>query len=434
LSWERCIIFHVKGQHQRLMDKFVIYGNKPLNGTVDISGAKNAVLPMMTAALLTEGITTIHKVPDLRDTRTMIRLLEMIGAGVEFNDDTLQIDGSSINKLEAPYELVKTMRASFYVMGPLLGRFGEVKVSLPGGCAWGPRPVDFHLMGMQKLGADVSLEQGYILAKGLKLKGANICFDFPSVGATGNVVMAAVLAKGTTVIENAAREPDIVQLCEMLNMMGANITGLNTNTLTIVGVHKLHSAEITVIPDRIETGTFLMAGAALGDITLDHAEPNHLQIVLDKLEECGASYSTEPGKIHIKKAETIKAVDVTTEVYPGFPTDLQAQWIALMCAAQGQSVVTDTVYQDRFTHIPELNRLGANISLHDNIATVAGDASLKGAQVMSTDIRASASLILGGLMAKGQTDVSRIYHIDRGYEKIEEKFRSLGAEISRVSV
>ena len=434
MSWERCIIFHVKGQHQRLMDKFVIYGNKPLNGTVDISGAKNAVLPMMTAALLTEGVTTIHKVPDLRDTRTMIRLLEMIGAGVEYADGTLKIDGSSVNKFEAPYELVKTMRASFYVMGPLLGRFGEVKVSLPGGCAWGPRPVDFHLMGMEKLGAEVTLEQGYILAMGSQLKGANISFNFSSVGATGNVVMAAVLAEGTTVIENAAREPDIVQLCEMLNMMGANISGLNTSTLTIHGVSELYSTEITVIPDRIETGTFLMAGAALGDITLNHAEPHHLQIVLDKLEECGASYSTETGKIHIKKADEINAVDVTTEVYPGFPTDLQAQWMALMCAANSQSVVTDTVYHDRFTHIPELNRLGAKISLHENVAKVKGDVSLKGAQVMSTDIRASASLILAGLMAEGLTDVSRIYHIDRGYENIEEKFRSLGAEISRVSV
>ena len=415
------------------MDKFVIYGNKPLNGTVDISGAKNAVLPMMTAALLTEGVTTIHKVPDLRDTRTMIRLLEMIGAGVEYADGTLKIDGSSVNKFEAPYELVKTMRASFYVMGPLLGRFGEVKVSLPGGCAWGPRPVDFHLMGMEKLGAEVTLEQGYILAMGSQLKGANISFNFSSVGATGNVVMAAVLAEGTTVIENAAREPDIVQLCEMLNMMGANISGLNTSTLTIHGVSELYSTEITVIPDRIETGTFLMAGAALGDITLNHAEPHHLQTVLDKLEECGTNYSTETGKIHIKKADEINAVDVTTEVYPGFPTDLQAQWMALMCAANSQSVVTDTVYHDRFTHIPELNRLGAKISLHENVATVEGDVSLKGAQVMSTDIRASASLILAGLMAEGRTDVSRIYHIDRGYENIEEKFRSLGAEIYRVS-
>ena len=415
------------------MDKLVINGQKILNGIVEISGAKNAVLPVMVATLLAPGKYRISRVPDLRDTHTMLRLLEMIGATSSFENNELLIDTTKASNPEAPYDLVKTMRASFYVMGPLLGRFGEVKVSLPGGCAWGPRPVDFHLMGMQKLGADVSLEQGYILAKGLKLKGTNICFDFPSVGATGNVVMAAVLAEGTTVIENAAREPDIVQLCEMLNMMGANITGLNTNTLTIEGVRELHSAEITVIPDRIETGTFLMAGAALGNITLNHAEPNHLQIVLDKLEECGARYKAEHEKIHIQKADEIKAVDITTEVYPGFPTDLQAQWIALMCAAKGQSIVTDTVYHDRFTHIPELNRLGAHISLHDNIATVAGDASLKGAQVMSTDIRASASLILGGLMAEGQTDVSRIYHIDRGYEKIEEKFRSIGADISRIS-
>jgi len=402
------------------VDKLVIHGKKPLKGTVEISGAKNAVLPMMTAALLTEGITTIHKVPDLRDTRTMIRLLEMVGAGVEFENGTLKIDGSTVNKLEAPYELVKTMRASFYVMGPLLGRFGEVKVSLPGGCAWGPRPVDFHLMGMEKLGANVTLEQGYILAQGSTLKGANICFDFPSVGATGNVVMAAVLAKGTTVIERAAKEPDIVQLCEMLNKMGAKISGLNTSTLTINGVDELNPVEMTVIPDRIEAGTFLMAGAALGDITLNHAEPDHLKTVLDKLEEFGAHYTTEPGKINIKKADKVNAVDVTTEVYPGFPTDLQAQWMALMSITDGQSIVTDTVYHDRFTHIPELNRLGANIFLHDNVATVQGTQSLKGAQVMSTDIRASASLILAGLMAEGQTDVSRIYHIDKGMRKLRK--------------
>ncbi len=415
------------------MDKLVIHGNKSLKGTVEISGAKNAVLPMMTAALLTEGITTIHKVPDLRDTRTMIRLLEMIGAGVEFENGTLKIDGSTVSKLEAPYDLVKTMRASFYVMGPLLGRFGEVKVSLPGGCAWGPRPVDFHLMGMEKLGANVKLEQGYILAQGSSLKGANICFDFPSVGATGNVVMAAVLAKGTTVIERAAKEPDIIQLCQMLNKMGAKISGLNTSTLTIEGVNGLNPVEMTVIPDRIEAGTFLMAGAALGDITLNHAEPNHLKTVLNKLEEFGAHYTTEPGKIQITKAEEFNAVDVTTDVYPGFPTDLQAQWMALMSITDGQSIVTDTVYHDRFTHIPELNRLGANISLHDNVATIKGTKSLKGAEVMSTDIRASASLILAGLIAEGQTDVSRIYHIDRGYENIEVKFSSLGAEIYRVS-
>ncbi len=415
------------------MDKLVINGNKPLHGSVKISGAKNAVLPMMTAALLTEGKTIINKVPDLRDTRTMIRLLKIIGAEVTFEDGKLEIDGSGVNKLEAPYDLVKTMRASFYVLGPLLGRFGKVKVSLPGGCAWGPRPVDFHLKGMEKLGANVTLDQGYILAECESLKGDMVKFDFPSVGATGNVVMASVLAKGTTIIENAAQEPDIVQLCEMLNTMGANISGINTDTLNIEGVSELTGTEITVIPDRIEAATFLMAGARLGDISVEQVDASHLQIVLDKLEECGASYSVDGSTIAIQKTEDIKPVDVTTEVFPGFPTDLQAQWITLMSLANGRSHIMDTVYHDRFTHIPELNRLGAKILLDNNVATVNGVNSLKGAQVMSTDIRASASLILGGLFAEGQTSVSRIYHIDRGYEKIEEKFRSLGADISRVS-
>jgi len=415
------------------MDKLVINGSKPLHGSVKISGAKNAVLPMMTAALLTEGKTIINKVPDLRDTRTMIRLLKIIGAEVTFEDGKLEIDGSGVNKLEAPYDLVKTMRASFYVLGPLLGRFGKVKVSLPGGCAWGPRPVDFHLKGMEKLGANVTLDQGYILAECESLKGDMVKFDFPSVGATGNVVMASVLAKGTTIIENAAQEPDIVQLCEMLNTMGANISGINTDTLNIEGVSELTGTEITVIPDRIEAATFLMAGARLGDISVEQVDASHLQIVLDKLEECGASYSVDGSTIAIQKTEDIKPVDVTTEVFPGFPTDLQAQWITLMSLANGRSHIMDTVYHDRFTHIPELNRLGAKILLDNNVATVNGVNSLKGAQVMSTDIRASASLILGGLFAEGQTSVSRIYHIDRGYEKIEEKFRSLGADISRVS-
>jgi len=383
--------------------------------------------------LLTEGKTIINKVPDLRDTRTMIRLLKIIGAEVTFEDGKLEIDGSGVNKLEAPYDLVKTMRASFYVLGPLLGRFGKVKVSLPGGCAWGPRPVDFHLKGMEKLGANVTLDQGYILAECESLKGDMVKFDFPSVGATGNVVMASVLAKGTTIIENAAQEPDIVQLCEMLNTMGANISGINTDTLNIEGVSELTGTEITVIPDRIEAATFLMAGARLGDISVEQVDASHLQIVLDKLEECGASYSVDGSTIAIQKTEDIKPVDVTTEVFPGFPTDLQAQWITLMSLANGRSHIMDTVYHDRFTHIPELNRLGAKILLDNNVATVNGVNSLKGAQVMSTDIRASASLILGGLFAEGQTSVSRIYHIDRGYEKIEEKFRSLGADISRVS-
>ncbi|MCH7763462.1 MAG: UDP-N-acetylglucosamine 1-carboxyvinyltransferase [Candidatus Marinimicrobia bacterium] len=415
------------------MDKFVIYGQKPLIGEVDISGAKNAVLPMMTAALLANGITIIYKVPDLRDTRTMIRLLEIVGAGVEFNDGTLKIDASTVTNLVAPYDLVKTMRASFYVMGPLLGRFGNVKVSMPGGCAWGPRPVDFHLMGMEKLGADVRLDQGYINASGTSLKGAKIKFKYPSVGATGNVVMAAVLAKGTSEIENAAREPDIVQLCEMLNLMGAKISGLGTMTLSIEGVKELKPTEITVIPDRIEAGTFLIAGAVLGDITLNNVKADHLQSLLDKLEECGASINVEEDKIHILKSNEVRPVNVTTNVFPGFPTDLQAQWIALMCNASGKSIITDTVYHDRFSHVPELNRLGADITLHENVATINGGKTLKGAHVMSTDIRASASLILGGLMAEGKTEVSRIYHIDRGYERIENKFSALGAEIHRES-
>jgi len=415
------------------VDKLVIYGQRPLSGTVEISGAKNAVLPMMTAALLANGVTTIHRVPDLRDTRTMVRLLEIIGAGVEFKNGTLMIDASTVTNLVAPYDLVKTMRASFYVMGPLLGRFGEVKVSLPGGCAWGPRPVDIHLSGMEKLGARVELDQGYINAAGSDLKGADIIFKFPSVGATGNVVMAAVLAKGTTIIDNAAREPDIVQLCEMLNLMGANIVGLGTSCLRIEGVNELRPTEISVIPDRIETGTFLIAGAMLGDITLNNVNATHIQTVLNKLKECGADITVEDEKVHIRKALKIKPVDITTDVYPGFPTDLQAQWIALMCNASGKSVVTDTVYHDRFSHVPELLRLGADITLHDNRVEITDVRSLKGAKVMSTDIRASASLILGGLIAEGKTEVSRIYHIDRGYEQIEKKFKTLGAEIYRES-
>jgi len=415
------------------MDKFVIHGQKPLSGEVNINGAKNAVLPMMTAALLANGVTTITNVPDLRDTRTMAKLLEIVGAGVEFKNGTLKIDASTVNNLVAPYDLVKTMRASFYVMGPLLGRFGNVKVSMPGGCAWGPRPVDFHLMGMEKLGADVNLDHGYINASCATLKGAKIKFKYPSVGATGNVVMAAVLAVGTSVIENAAREPDIVQLCEMLNLMGAKISGLGTTTLTIEGVEELKPIKIAVIPDRIEAGTFLIAGAILGNITLNNIKADHLHALLEKLEECGAGIRVDQNTIHIQKANELKPVDVTTDVFPGFPTDLQAQWIALMCFASGKSTITDTVYHDRFSHVPELIRLGANITLQDNAATIYGGKPLIGAKVMSTDIRASASLILGGLMAVGKTEVSRIYHIDRGYERIEDKFNALGAEIHRVS-
>ena len=415
------------------MDKFVVNGGNQISGTVDISGAKNAVLPLMTAALLVDGKTTINSVPDLRDTRTMIRLLEIIGANVTFKNNSLSIDASDINNLEAPYDLVKTMRASFYVLGPLLARFGEVRVSLPGGCAWGPRPVDFHLKGLEKLGAKISLESGYILAKAEYLKGNKISFDFPSVGATGNILMASVLARGETQIENAAKEPEIVQLCEMLNQMGANIIGIGTDKITVNGVDKLHPVDIDVIPDRIEAGTYLIAGATMGDITLNNCNPKHLNDVINKLKLSGANITSTENSVSIQKIDTIKAVDLTTEVYPGFPTDLQAQWMVFMSIAKGKSIIIDTVYHDRFTHIPELNRLGADIQLTDNKAVVNGVNKLKGAQVMSTDIRASAALILGAIIAEGKTEISRVYHIDRGYDSIEKKFRNLGVDISRVN-
>jgi len=415
------------------MDKIIINGGKPLEGRVKISGAKNAVLPMMAAALMVDGISTITRVPNLRDTRTMIRLMEIIGAKVSFKNGTLTVDGSTVNNPEAPYDLVKTMRASFYVLGPLIARFGEVKVSLPGGCAWGPRPVDYHLKGLEELGAKVTLDSGYILAESPKLQGKTIRFEYPSVGATGNIAMAAVTANGTTIIENAAREPEIEQLCLFMNKMGADISGVGTDELTITGVKQLHPADIEVIPDRVEAGTFLMAGAALGEVTVQDVVPKHLKAVLSKLEETGAKIEIKGDAVTVTKAENLAPVDMTTAVFPGFPTDLQAQWVALMMLANGSSVVTDTVYHDRFSHVPELNRLGANIHLENNVAIIRGVKKLLGASVMSTDIRASASLINAGLMAEGQTDLSRIYHIDRGYENIEAKYRALGADISRIS-
>ena len=413
------------------MDKIVIEGNKPLSGSVEVSGAKNAVLPIMTAALIPVGKSKIYRVPELKDTRTMIRLLEIIGAKVSLNENTIEIDSTTVNNPEAPYDLVKTMRASFYVLGPLMARFGRVKVSLPGGCAWGPRPVDFHLKGLEKLGAKLTLKDGYILAEADQLKGNEIRFEFPSVGATGNLAMAAVTAKGTTILHNAAREPEIVQLCEFLNKMGARISGIGTTTIIIDGVNDLHAADIEVISDRIEAGTFLIAGALLGKITVNRVELRHLDAVLGKLKEAGCKIIVGNASVTVTPPDKLKPVDITTAVYPGFPTDLQAQWVALMSLAAGSSMITDTVYHDRFSHIPELSRLGANIRVDKNTAFVRGVDSLAGAPVMSTDIRASASLIIAGLAASGKTQVSRVYHIDRGYEHIEEKFRVLGAQISR---
>ena len=413
------------------MDKLVVNGGRELRGRVKISGAKNAVLPIMASSLLVEGITVIKNVPNLRDTRTFIDLLSILGAKCNFENSTLTIDATNITSIEAPYDLVKTMRASFYVMGPLLGRFGETKVSLPGGCAWGPRPVDYHLKGFESLGAKIDLNQGYILAHSDNLKGGSISFEIASVGATANILMAAVLANGKTSISNAAIEPHIVQLCDVLVEMGADIGGIGTNELIINGVEKLSPVEITVIPDMIEAGTFLMAGAMLGEIELENVDPSHLSIVLEKLEAVGCDISATTSSISIKRSGILNPVDITTDVHPGFPTDLQAQWIALMSVANGKSVVTESIYLDRFSHIPELVRLGANIRLEKNVATIRGQKKLIGAQVMSTDIRASASLVIAALIAEGRSDISRVYHIDRGYENIEKKFRMLGADIHR---
>ncbi len=415
------------------MDKFIIEGGRPLQGEVKISGAKNAALPIMAATLLAPGRYQIHNIPILRDIRTMAHLLRIIGAKVELIDHSLYIDTTLADFPEAPYELVKTMRASIYVLGPLLARFKKAKVSLPGGCAWGPRPVDLHIKGMKKLGAQVNLENGYIIASCNTLRGSHIYLDIASVGATGNIMMAAALAEGKTVIENAASEPEIVDLGNFLQKMGARIQGLGTRFIQIEGVPGLRPADYTIIPDRIEASTFLAAGLITGgELTITHCQPNQMIEVLEKLVETGADLKIENTRIHITSSNGIEPVNVTTAVYPGFPTDMQAQWIALMTLAKGSSVITDTIFPDRFTHVPELMRLGADIVMKNNSAFVRGVHQLKGAPVMSTDLRASASLVLAALAAKGLSEVHRVYHIDRGYEKIEEKLRQVGAKIERV--
>lgn len=414
------------------MDRFVINGGKPLYGTVRISGAKNATLPIMAATLLAPGKHILHNVPELRDINTMSTLLELLGAKVNLSNEILTVESNEVAKPEAPYDLVKTMRASVYVLGPLLARYGRARVSLPGGCAWGPRPVDLHIKGIQALGADVELDEGYIVASAQKLQGTRIVFDTRSVGATGNVMMVAVLAKGTTVIENAACEPDIVALANFLVKMGAHIDGIGTPRLEIEGVDQLSPAEDTMIPDRIEAGTFITAcGIAGGEITLENILPKHLKAVIEKSIEAGLIIEKKQSSLQVKSTGRPRPVSLNTAPYPGFPTDLQAQWMAMMSLADGDSTITDTVYTDRFTHLAELRRLGASIILEGNTAKVHGREKLQGAPVMSTDLRASACLVLAGLAAKGRTTVSRVYHIDRGYEHIEKKLSGLGADIRR---
>lgn len=416
------------------LEKFVIRGGKKLSGRVAVSGAKNSSLALMPATLLTSGISKIYNVPEVNDIYTMIKLMEHLGANIKFENNTVQIDTTNIISQVAPYEHVKKMRASIYVLGPLLSRFGYAKVSMPGGCAWGPRPINLHLEAMKKLGASIDIDEGYVIAKANKLTGAKIHFDIPSVGATGNTLMAAVLAKGTTVISNAAIEPEITLLAEYLQLMGARISGIGTTVIEIEGVDELKPSEIFNIPDRIEAGTLLLAGAITrSNIELSNVIKEHLESVLIKIEESGAKLSYDNGIIKINAENlNIKNIDVTTAVFPGFPTDMQAQWIAYMSLAEGTSKVTDTIYPDRFNHVPELNRLGANIEVINNSAVVKGVKKLKGAKVMSTDLRASASLVLAGLAAENVTEVLRIYHLDRGYQRIEEKLKALGADIERV--
>lgn len=418
------------------MDRFLIEGPCELRGRVRVSGAKNAVLPLMAATLLTRGVSRIGGVPHLRDTRTMAKVLETLGARVSFEDHELVVDTTDARAIEAPYELVKTMRASIYVLGPTLARHGEARVSLPGGCAWGPRPVDLHIRGMQALGASIEIEGGYIQARAPRLRGAEFSFEVSSVGATANVLMAAVVARGRTVLENAAREPEVTQLAEALVASGAKIDGVGTTRLVIEGVDEIQPLEVTVIPDRIEAGTFLAAAALLRSrISVVGVRLDHMEATIEALEQTGCVITPEADGTTLVAdgREASGSIDLVTRPFPGFATDMQAQMMAVACRAEGTSVIADTIYPDRFTHVAELRRLGADIRLDGNSAVVRGVPTLTGAPVMATDLRASAALILAALAAEGTTLLDRVYHIDRGYEDIERKLHGLGARIERVA-
>jgi UDP-N-acetylglucosamine 1-carboxyvinyltransferase len=416
------------------MDKFIVQGPCTLKGTVEISGAKNAVLPLLAAALLANGKSVIENVPNLKDVSTMIQLLEMLGAQVTFKNGVVTIDTTRAKGHEAPYDLVRTMRASIYVLGPLVAAKGKARVSLPGGCAWGPRPIDLHLMALERLGAKIELAHGYIQASAKRLKGGEVVFPIASVGATAQIMMAATLGKGVSVIRNAALEPEITELAKALVTAGAKIDGIGTPTLTIEGVESVSPFHYRVIPDRIEAGTFAAAAVATGGrVRLANCELAHMGAVLDSLKMCGAKIDASDETIDIQGPPRIEATHVVTREYPGFPTDMQAQMIAVLCRARGTSTVKDTIYPDRFTHVPELRRLGATIRIDGNLAVIAGVRSLEGAPVMATDIRASSALIIAALIAEGKTEISRVYHIDRGYESIEKKLRKLGAKMRRVS-
>jgi UDP-N-acetylglucosamine 1-carboxyvinyltransferase len=416
------------------VDKLRITGGRPLEGAVRISGAKNAALPVMAATLLAPGVHRLRNVPRLRDTQTFARLLELLGAKVAFEGNLCSIDSTAVNSFEAPYELVKTMRASIYVLAPLLARFGAARVSLPGGCAWGPRPVNLHLSGLQAMGAALDIEHGYIVGRNVKLTGATFGFDVVSVGATAQLMMAAVLAQGTTVLENVAVEPDVTVLGDVLVTCGARIEGLRTRQLRIEGVSRLRPIDTTIIPDRIEAATFAAAAAMTGGrLRLEGVVPAHFDASLRKLEEAGSAVERTADTVTVTGPARPQAVNVVTQPFPGFPTDMQAQMIAVCAIADGTSVIEDTVYLDRFTHVPELARMGASIELKGNVAVVKGVERLYGAPVMATDLRASASLVIAALAAEGETLIDRIYHLDRGYEALEKKLGALGARIERVN-
>jgi len=415
------------------MDKLLIHGGRRLAGEIAISGAKNAALPILCAGLLTADQLQLANVPRLHDVATMLKLLRQMGLRAEQEGNSVTLDGSAIDKLEAPYEMVKTMRASILVLGPLLARFGEARVSLPGGCAIGSRPVDQHIRGLQAMGAEIHIEAGYIHAKAKRLKGARIVTDMITVTGTENLLMAATLAEGETILANAAREPEVTDLANLLVAMGARIEGINTDLLVIQGVDKLHGAVHSVIPDRIETGTFLCAVAAAGgDVTLTNTRSDTLDAALDKLREAGVVLTSGPDWIRVQMAARPKAVSFRTTEYPGFPTDMQAQFMAMNAIAEGASHVTETIFENRFMHVQEMNRLGASIAIEGNTAMVTGVPQLVGAPVMATDLRASASLVIAGLAAQGETLIERIYHLDRGYDRMEVKLAAVGASIERM--
>lgn len=415
------------------MDRILITGGKRLKGEVEISGAKNSALPIMASAILSSEVCILNNVPLLKDIETIKRLLECMGARIKREGYTIAVDVKDFKSCEAPYDLVKTMRASVLVLGPLVARFGEARVSLPGGCAIGTRPVNLHIAALQKMGAEVEIKHGYVDVRARGLKGAKIYFDIPTVTGTENIMMAAVLADGVTVIGNAACEPEVVDLANFLAKRGARIEGAGTDTIIIEGVSNISGGTYDIMPDRIEAGTYLISGAITGgDVMVRRCVPSHLWAVLNKLRAAGVKIEVSADSVRAVADNGITAVDVRTMPYPGFPTDMQAQIMALMAISRGLSVITETIFENRFIHVPELKRMGANIKLQGNNAVVQGVKSLSGAPVMATDLRASASLILAGLVAEGQTEIHRVYHLDRGYEAMERKLSGLGAEIVRV--